>query len=109
MTKFIRKYREDAVPTVMIRTYPNQKPPIDGKTERADHHGKATGKMDMYKQNSYALRKAIKEAKQQYRDKVESQFNGSDMRRMWQGLQTISDYKGKASHVGTLTPRSRTR
>ena len=28
--------------------------------------------------------------------KVESQFNGSDTRRMWQRLQTIMDYKGKA-------------
>ena len=27
---------------------------------------------------SYSLRKAIKQAKLQYRDKVESQFNGSD-------------------------------
>ena len=52
-----------------------------------------------YKQCSYSLRKAIKQAKRQYRDKVESQFNGSDTRRMWQGLQNITDYKGKTSHV----------
>ena len=52
-----------------------------------------------YKQCSYSLRKAIKEAKHRYRDKVESQFNGSDTRRMWQGLQTITDYKKKTSHV----------
>ena len=30
---------------------------------------------------------------------MESQFNGSDVRRMWQGLQTITDNKGKISHV----------
>ena len=53
----------------------------------------------MYKQTSYDLHKAIKEAKHQYRDKVESQFNGSDTRRMWQGLHIIMDCKGKASHV----------
>ena len=35
----------------------------------------------------------------QYRDKVESQFNGSDTRRMWQGLQSIMDYKKKTSPV----------
>ena len=55
--------------------------------------------MPEYKQCSYSLRKAIKQAKCQYRDKVESQFNGSDTRRMWQGLQTITDYKRKTSHV----------
>ena len=55
--------------------------------------------MAEYKQCSYSLRKAIKLAKHQYRDKVESQFNGSDTRRMGQGLQTITDYKRKTSHV----------
>ena len=43
--------------------------------------------------------KAIKQAECRYRDKVESQFNRSDTRRMWQGLQEIKDYKKKTSHV----------
>ena len=55
--------------------------------------------MAEYKQCSYSLHKAIKQAKCRYSDKVESQFNGSDMRRMWQGLQEIMDYKKKTSHV----------
>ena len=33
---------------------------------------------------------------------MESQFNGSDMRHMWQGLQTITDYKRKTSHVADI-------
>ena len=48
--------------------------------------------MAEYKQCSYSLHKAIKQTKLQYRDKVESQFNGSETRHMWQGLQTIMDY-----------------
>ena len=55
--------------------------------------------MSEYKHCSYSPRKAIKKAKCQYRDNVESQFNSSDTRRMWQGLQTITDYKNKTSHV----------
>ena len=55
--------------------------------------------MPEYKQCSYSLRKAIKQAKRQYRDKVESQLNGSDTRGMWQGLQSIMDYKKKNSPV----------
>ena len=55
--------------------------------------------MTEYKQCSYSLRKAIKQAKRRYRDKVESQFNGSNTRRMWQGLQSITDYKKKTSPV----------
>ena len=63
------------------------------------NHGKATGNMTEYKQCSYSLHKAIKQAKRQYRDKVESQFNSSNMRSMWQGLQSITDYKTKTSPV----------
>jgi hypothetical protein len=95
VTGFIRKCIEDVVPPVTIRTYLHQKLWIDGsicaKTEF--NHSKVTGNMDMYKQTSYDLHKAIKEAKHQYRDKVESQFNGSDTRRMWQGLHIIMDCK----------------
>ena len=60
---------------------------------------KLTGNMVEYKHCSYSLSKVIKQAKHQYIDKVESQFNGSDTRRMWQGLQSITDYKKKTSPV----------
>jgi hypothetical protein len=44
------------------------------------NHGKRYGNMAEYKICSYSLRKANKQAKCRYRDKVESQFNGSDTR-----------------------------
>ena len=49
------------------------------------------------KKSRYTLRRTIKQAKRQYRAKIESYYTGSDARRMWQGLQTITDYKGKHS------------
>ena len=55
--------------------------------------------MDEYIKIKLAFRKAIKHAIRQYRYKVESQFIDSDTRRMWQGLQTDTDYKGKTCHV----------
>ena len=55
--------------------------------------------MAEYKQCSYSRRKTIKQAKHQYSDKVESQFNGSDTRGMWQVLQSITDYKRKTMPV----------
>jgi hypothetical protein len=72
-----------------------------------DCEGKVTGNMVEYKQCSHSLSKPIKQGKRQYRDKVDSKFNGSDTRCMWQGRQTITDYKGKTSHVtdiGVLLP-----
>jgi hypothetical protein len=55
--------------------------------------------MTEYKKCIYSHRKAIKQANCQYRDKVESQINGSNTRRKWQGLQTITDYKQKTSPI----------
>ena len=52
-----------------------------------------------YKASRYELCKSNMEAKRQYRLKLELMFDNSDSRRMWQGLQTITDYKGKSSCV----------
>jgi hypothetical protein len=52
---------------------------------------------DPYKTSHYALRRTNKQAKRQYRTKIESYYTGSDARQMWQGLQTITYYKGKHS------------
>ena len=104
VSEFIKKCIGDVVPTVTIKTFLNQKPWIDGSNHAklkartiAFNHGKATENMTEYKQCSYSFRKAFKLAKHQYRDKVESQFKGSNTRRMWKGLHSITDYKKKTS------------
>ena len=56
-----------------------------------------TSSPDVYKKSRYALQRTIQQARLQYRTKIESYLNGSDARWMWQGLQTIMDYKGKHS------------
>jgi hypothetical protein len=106
VTEFIRKCIGNVVPTVTIKTYPNQKPWIDGcictklkAQTTAFNYGKVTGNMVEYQQCSYSPRNTIKPAKCQYRDKVESLFNSSNTRCVCQGLQTITDYEGKTSHV----------
>ena len=111
MTEFIRKCVGDVIPTVTIKIYPNQKLWIDGsihaklKTRTtAFNHGQNTGNMEEYKECSYSLCKAIKQAKRQYKDKVESQFNSSDTKRMRQHLQTITDYKSYVADTNVLLP-----
>jgi hypothetical protein len=54
---------------------------------------------DAYKASRYELRKSIRDAKRQYRLKLELMFDNSDSQSMWQGLQTTTDYKGKSSCV----------
>lgn len=103
---FIGKLAEDTVEKKTIRTFPNQKPWVD-KTIRdalrsrttAYNMGLASGDMELYKAASYNVRKAVKEAKQRYGRKLESQLQQSDSRSLWQGLRTITDYKAKKKTV----------
>jgi hypothetical protein len=99
---FINKCIDDVVPTVTVRTYPNQKPWITGSihTElkaRAVAIKEQDSNLEAYKKSRYAIRRTIKQAKHQYRTKVESYYTSSDTHRMWQGLQTITDCKGMHS------------
>ena len=95
---FINKCIDDVIPTVTVHTYPNQKTWITGNicTElkaRADSFKKWDSNPEAYKKSRYALRRTIKQAKHQYRTKIESYYTGTGVRWMWQGLQTIIDYK----------------
>jgi hypothetical protein len=99
---FNKKGIEDVVPTVTVRTYPKQKPWITGNicTElkgRASTFKVRDSNPEAYKKSCYALRRTIKQARRQYRAKIESYYTSPDARPMWKGLQTITDYKGKHS------------
>ena len=48
---------------------------------------------DVYKKSCYT--QTIKQVKRQYRTKIEPYYTGSDAHRMWEGLRTITDNKGK--------------
>ena len=69
-SEFISKCIADVVPTATIKTFPKQKPSIDGSIRTklkarttAFFHGKVTGNMTEYKQYSYSPCKANKQAK----------------------------------------------
>uniref|UniRef100_A0A8C6KS07 Reverse transcriptase domain-containing protein n=1 Tax=Nothobranchius furzeri TaxID=105023 RepID=A0A8C6KS07_NOTFU len=59
----------------------------------------ASANTSEYKHAHYQLRKTIKAAKREYRDRVEQQFHNP--RSMWQGLNTITDFRGE-----TRTPQT---
>ena len=93
---FINKCIDDIVPTVTVCTYPNQKPWITSNIHIEIKARAAVFKeWDTNKKTRYALRRTIKQAKRQYRIKIESYYTGFDARQMWQGLKTIKEYKGK--------------
>ncbi len=97
VTCFIRKCVEDVVPSKTICIYPNQKPWINSDVRAALSARTSafkSGNFDDRKQASYELRKSIKAAKRQYKNKVEEQFNTNNARSMWQGINNITDCKG---------------
>ncbi|KAI4879653.1 hypothetical protein NFI96_009679 [Prochilodus magdalenae] len=110
VTGFIRKCIEDVVPTKPVHGYPNQKPWRNCEV-RAALNARATafksGHTEEYKKASYALRKTIRVAKHEYRAKVESQFNTTNTRSLWQGLNTITDFRRETRSVDNISAASR--
>ncbi len=98
VTCFIRKCIDDVVPTKTIRIYPNQKPWINRDVRSALSARTSafkSGNTDDRKQfASYDLRRSIKAAKRQYKNKVEEHFNNNNPRSMWQGINNITGFKG---------------
>ena len=52
-----------------------------------------SGDAQAYSTSRANLKRGIKKAKHCYKLKIEGHFSNSDPRRMWQGIQAISDYK----------------
>ncbi|XP_042078701.1 uncharacterized protein LOC121814866 [Haplochromis burtoni] len=72
---FIRKCVEDVVPSRTVKSFPNQKPWINGDVRAARSTAFASANTSDYKHAHYQLRKTIKAAKREYRDRVEQQFD----------------------------------
>ncbi|KAI3369115.1 hypothetical protein L3Q82_025439 [Scortum barcoo] len=96
VTDYITTCTDNIVPTSQIIKYPNQKPWMNSQVRHTLHPCslafRAGDEME-YKSSKYKPRKAIKEAKQLYQQKLEGCYS-TDTRRMWQGLQLVTDYKG---------------
>ncbi|TWW65003.1 putative RNA-directed DNA polymerase from transposon BS [Takifugu flavidus] len=82
--------------TKRITTYPNQKPWMNKEVRlllKARNTAFRSGEAQAYSTARANLRRGIKKAKHTYKRKIEGHFSSSDPRRMWQGIQAITDYK----------------
>ncbi len=107
VTCFIRKCIKDVVPTKTIRIYPNQKPWINSDVRSAlsvRTSAFKSGKTDDRKQASYDLRRSIKAAKRQYKNKVEEQFNTDNARSIWQGITGFKGNKPATVNIAASLP-----
>jgi len=98
VTSFIATLADTIVPMVKVRSFPNQKPWIDGYIRAtlnahtaAYNSSFVSGNMDEYKAASYGLRRAVKDAKRRYRDRVELQMEQCEQRAYGKGYRSLAD------------------
>ena len=109
VVSFVGKLVHDTVPKITVRTFPHQKPWVDkticdalNSRTTAYNAGLSSGSMEEYKAACYRVRRAVKEAKQRYRRKLESQFQQSGSRALWQGLRRITGFKIPPSGIVSM-------
>lgn len=103
---FVSMLREDTTHTVTERTSSNQNLSVDYiiwatvNVRTAAYNARLVlGNMTEYKAACYTLWCAVKTTKLWYRGQVESDFQLNNSRHLWQGLRTISTFRGKSSIV----------
>ncbi|KAI4894227.1 hypothetical protein NFI96_006080 [Prochilodus magdalenae] len=82
-----------------IITFPNQKPWMNREVRlllKARDAAFRSGDREAYSSARANLRRGISMAKHCYKQRIEEHFSSSDPRRMWQGIQTLTDYKPPA-------------
>ncbi|KAI4877181.1 hypothetical protein NFI96_007309, partial [Prochilodus magdalenae] len=83
-----------------IINFPNQKPWMNREVRlllKARDAAFRSGDREAYSSARANLRKGISMAKHCYKQRIEEHFSSSDPRRMWQGIQTLTDYKPRST------------
>lgn len=80
----------------LIRVYPNQKPWMTKEVQtllKDRNTAFRSGDRALYSAARANLKKGIRDAKAAHKRKIEDHFNNNDPRRVWQGIQHITNYK----------------
>ncbi len=83
-----------------ITSYPNNKQWMTQEVKlclRDRHTAFRSGNVELYSTARSNLKRSIKEAKAAYRQEVEGHFSNGDPRRVWQGIQHLTNYKRSTS------------
>jgi hypothetical protein len=99
------------VPAKEIKLYPNNKPWISKSLKNTIKEKRAafqSGDEAEKKRIQKKLREEIRQAKLEYKKKVESQFESGNMRNAWQGLKSLTGQNKPQSGSCPLTEEERT-
>lgn len=79
-----------------IRFYPNQKPWMNREVQgllRERNRAFRSGEVQLYSVARANLKRGIRQAKRDYRLRIEDNLRSNNTRQMWQGIQHITNYK----------------
>nr|XP_043874450.1 uncharacterized protein LOC122764210 isoform X2 [Solea senegalensis]XP_043874509.1 uncharacterized protein LOC122764439 isoform X2 [Solea senegalensis] len=79
-----------------VRVFPNQKPWMNSKVQsllKSRNAAFKSGDRALYSVARSDLKRGIREAKAAYKRKIEDHFAVNDPRRMWQGINHITNYR----------------
>ena len=99
VTSYISFCESKCITTKTVTVYANDKPWFTRElkallVKKTDAY--KSGDRDLYKKAKYDVMRGLKQAKAQYRDKLQEKFSSCDSRTVWQGGQQITDYKRKS-------------
>ena len=99
-TDTVLSYIQNCVDTVTVnkrvRVFPNQKPWMNSKVQsllKNRNIAFKSGDRALYSEARSDLKRGIREAKAAYKGKIEDHFAVNDPRRMWQGINHITNYR----------------
>nr|XP_049595883.1 uncharacterized protein LOC125980593 [Syngnathus scovelli] len=88
--------------TKTIRVFPNQKPWMCSQVRsllRARDTAFRSGDRALYSAARAELRRGVKRAKADHRQRIESHLSSNNGRKVWQGIQEITNFRGSAAQV----------
>ncbi len=90
-----------------IKVYPNQKPWFNNRVRellRVRDAALRSRDREEYGRARANLHRGITQAKREYKQRIEDNFNKNNPHAMWQGVRNITDYKQSNSHPTSTDP-----
>ena len=99
VSEYIKFCEDVCVPKKTVTFYPNSKAWVDKDikrliSEKDKAYRNRKEEPTLFRQTKAKLKKAIKEAKNKYKDKIEDLFSSGQSKQMWANMNTITQYKG---------------
>ncbi len=102
ITDYMNFCRDTVIPVRTVDCFPNNKPWITSSIKGLLNKKKQAfreGDREKLRQTQQELKRCMRQAKEEYKRKVESKLQHSNTREVWRGMRTITGYNKKSCQV----------